>query len=178
MVGNPPYITVKDRAVNRLYRQRYSTCHRQYSLAVPFTERFFDLALPARHPQPAGYVGLITANSFMKREFGKKLVESFLPSVDLTHVIDTSGAYIPGHGTPTVVLFGRHREPIANVVRTIMGIRGEPATPENPSQGRVWSAIVEQIDLTESESEWVSAREVPRRTYFSTPLEYWWRPYE
>ena len=169
VVGNPPYITVKDRAVNRLYRRRYSTCHRQYSLAVPFTERFFDLALPARHPQPAGYVGLITANSFMKREFGKKLVESFLPSVDLTHVIDTSGAYIPGHGTPTVVLFGRHREPIANVVRTIMGIRGEPATPENPSQGRVWSAIVEQIDLPESENEWVSAREVPRRTYSVHP---------
>ena len=45
---------------------------------------------------------MITANSFMKREFGKKLIEEFFPRVDLTHVIDTSGAYIPGHGTPTV----------------------------------------------------------------------------
>ena len=42
----------------------------------------------------------------MKREFGKKLIEEFLPTIDLTHVIDTSGAYIPGHGTPTVILFG------------------------------------------------------------------------
>ncbi|MDQ3830430.1 MAG: hypothetical protein M3361_14250 [Candidatus Tectomicrobia bacterium] len=42
----------------------------------------------------AGFVGMITANSFMKREFGKKLIEEFLPKVDLTHVIDTSGAYI------------------------------------------------------------------------------------
>ena len=43
----------------------------------------------------------------MKREFGKKLIEEFFAQkVDLTHVIDTSGAYIPGHGTPTVILFG------------------------------------------------------------------------
>ncbi|MEA3410513.1 MAG: BREX-2 system adenine-specific DNA-methyltransferase PglX [Pseudomonadota bacterium] len=107
VVGNPPYITVRDKALNPLYRERYTTCHRQYSLAVPFTERFFQLALPAAPDgDGAGLVGMITANSFMKREFGKKLVEGFFPRVDLTHVIDTSGAYIPGHGTPTVILFG------------------------------------------------------------------------
>ena len=39
---------------------------------------------------------MITANSFMKREFGKKLIEEYIPRWDLTHVIDTSGAYIPG----------------------------------------------------------------------------------
>lgn len=70
--------------------------------------------------------GQITANSFMKREFGKKLIEAFLPTVDLTHVIDTSGAYVPGHGTPTVILFGRNRQPVARTLRTVMGIRGEP----------------------------------------------------
>ncbi len=43
---------------------------------------------------------------------GKKLIEQFLPGIDLTHVIDTSGAYIPGHGTPTVLLFGRNRRPV------------------------------------------------------------------
>ncbi len=53
----------------------------------------------------------------MKREFGKKLIESFFPTVDLTHVIDTSGAYIPGHGTPTTILFGRHREAVASTAR-------------------------------------------------------------
>ena len=48
----------------------------------------------------------------MKREFGKKLIEEYLARpIDLTHVIDTSGAYIPGHGTPTVILFGRNRQP-------------------------------------------------------------------
>ncbi len=48
VVGNPPYITVKDAALNQAYRNRYSTCHRQYSLAVPFTERFFELAISGR----------------------------------------------------------------------------------------------------------------------------------
>ena len=169
VVGNPPYVTVKDKAVNRLYRERYSTCHRQYSLAVPFTERFFGLALPRNGSGPVGYVGLITTNSFMKREFGKKLIESFLPRVDLTHVIDTSGAYIPGHGTPTVILFGRHRAPVGGVIRTVMGIRGEPATPENPTKGHVWSAIIGQVDLAKSDSDWVSSEDAARGTFSVHP---------
>ena len=82
---------------------------------------------------------MITANSFMKREFGKKLIEELLPRrSDLTHVIDTSGAYIPGHGTPTVILFGRNRTPPGRSVRAVMGIRGEPSTPDDPAQGLVW----------------------------------------
>ena len=40
-----------------------------------------------------------------------KLVEEVLPSLDLTDVIDTSGAFIPGHGTPTVILAGRNQPP-------------------------------------------------------------------
>ena len=131
VVGNPPYITPKDKALNRGYRLRFGSCHREYSLAVPFTERFFDLAhAPALGAKvPAGFVGMVTANSFMKREFGKKLIEKFIPRYDLTAVVDTSGAYFPGHGTPTVILFGRHRQPVSNVVRTVMGIHGEPSIP-------------------------------------------------
>jgi len=52
VVGNPPYITVKDSALNKSYREYYSTCHMKYSLGVPFTERFFGLAL-APHPNPS-----------------------------------------------------------------------------------------------------------------------------
>ena len=36
VVGNPPYITVKDKGLNALYRKRFKACHRQYSLVVPF----------------------------------------------------------------------------------------------------------------------------------------------
>ena len=110
VVANPPYITPKDRALNQAYRDRYSTCHMKYSLAVPFLERIVSLAVEG------GFTGQITANSFMKREFGKKLIEEFFPRVDLTHVIDTSGAYIPGHGTPTVILFARNQRPVASTL--------------------------------------------------------------
>ena len=45
----------------------------------------------------------------MKREFGSKLIEDFLAHKDLRLVADTSGAYIPGHGTPTVIIVGRNQ---------------------------------------------------------------------
>ena len=168
VVGNPPYIVVKDSALNAAYRQRYASCHMKYSLGAPFTERCFELALTG-NGRPAGFVGLITANSFMKREFGSKLIEQVLPRLDLTHVIDTSGAYIPGHGTPTVILFGRHRAPVDVAVRTVMGIKGEPSTPDDPAQGLVWSAIVGQIDRAGSESEFVSVADTPRATFGKHP---------
>lgn len=169
VVGNPPYITVKDAALNDAYRGRYQSCHRQYSLGVPFTERFFDLAVTGSMREPAGYVGMITANSFMKREFGKKLIEEFLPRVDLTHVIDSSGADIPGHGTPTVIIFGRCRPPVSSTVRTAMGIKGEPPAVVDPAHGLVWQAIVGQIDSVGSESEYISVSDTLRATFARHP---------
>ncbi len=171
VVGNPPYITVKDKALNQAYRDRFGSCHRKYSLAVPFMERFFDLAVQgdgtAQHP--AGCVGMITANSFMKREFGSELIEEFIPRWDLTHVIDTSGAYIPGHGTPTVILFGKNQPPVAPVIRAVMGIRGEPSTPEDPARGKVWTAIVTQVDQPGSQSEFVSVADTARESFHKHP---------
>jgi len=170
VVGNPPYITVKDPALNAAYRLRYKeSCHMKYSLGVPFTERFFELAVPTQGTDPAGFVGLITANSFMKREFGKKLIEETLPALDLSHVIDTAGAYIPGHGTPTVILFGRNRRPVGDAVRTVMGIKGEPSTPAEPAQGLVWRAIVDQVDRAGSESVYVSVADTPRGIFAKHP---------
>lgn len=169
VVGNPPYITVKDKALNQAYRDKYVTCHRKYSLGVPFTERFFDLCLPAQNNLPAGFVGMITANSFMKREFGKKLIEDFLPKKRLTHVIDTSGAYIPGHGTPTVVLFARNGAPQGDSIRTVLGIRGEPGTPEDAAQGLVWRSILELLELPGEENEYVSVADQARELYNQHP---------
>lgn len=163
VVGNPPYITVKDKSLNQAYRDRYITCHRKYSLAVPFTERFFDLACPG------GFVGMLTANSFMKREFGKKLIETYLPKIELTHVIDTAGAYIPGHGTPTVILFGRDRLPTQETVRAVLGIKGEPETLDDPSKGLVWTSILSHVDKADSQNEYVSTADIPRKTLYSHP---------
>src|SRR5207248_10843863 len=127
VVGNPPYITCKDAALRETYRRLYpNSAAGKYALAAPFTERFFQLALDEH--EGAGFIGLINANSFMKREFGKKLIEQAVPKLDLQRVIDTSGAYIPGHGTPTVLLSGRNRAPSGEPVRAVLGKRGEPET--------------------------------------------------
>lgn len=168
VVGNPPYITVKDPALNQAYRDRFRSCHRKYSLAAPFFERFFNLT-KANDDDAAGFVGMITSNSFMKREFGKKLIESCLPSWDLTHVIDTSGAYIPGHSTPTVILFGRNQQPAAQTIRTVMGIKGEPSTPDDPASGEVWAAIRSQVDVPGSTSTFVSVGDSARDAFHRHP---------
>ncbi|WP_330344460.1 BREX-2 system adenine-specific DNA-methyltransferase PglX [Streptomyces longwoodensis] len=170
VVGNPPYITVKDKKLNALYRELYASCAGTYALSVPFAERFFQLA-KVGEPGGRGYgmVGQITANSFMKREFGTKLIEEyFAHKVELTEVIDTSGAYIPGHGTPTVILVGRRRMGgnRADNVRTVRSIQGEPSNPQYGGDGLVWNAIVNQIDKPGSVSQWVSVDDLERSRYF------------
>lgn len=162
VVGNPPYITPKDPAMRDAYREIYESCYRAYSLGVPFIERFFDLAQRKTFTDEAGFVGLIVADSFMKREFGAKLIEDVLPRLDMTHVISCAGAYIPGHATPTAILFGRSRAPVSRVVRTVRGLRGEPVAPTDPERGLVWSAILAQTDLDRSSSEFVSTEDTPR----------------
>jgi hypothetical protein len=163
VVGNPPYITCKDAALRDHYRELYDSAHRLFALAAPFTERFFQLGVPG------GFVGLINANSFMKREFGKPLVEKVLPSVDLTHVIDTAGAFIPGHGTPTVILLGRNQRPASDSVRAVLGKRGEPSTPDQPENGLVWLSIAQHVNQPEFENDFVSVANVERKTFAKHP---------
>jgi hypothetical protein len=169
VVGNPPYITVKDKALNEAYRRRYATCLGQYAMTVPFMERFFDLAKHGAGEQPAGWVGQITSNSFMKREFGVKIIEQFLSNRDLRLVVDTSGAYIPGHGTPTVIIVGRNQSPTLPTVRTVLGVNGEPGRPEDPANGVVWQAIVEHTDDVDWEDRWVTVADLPRRLLAKHP---------
>jgi hypothetical protein len=171
VVGNPPYIGVKDRALNRLYRERFGSCYRKYSLAAPFMEVFFALAIKAEQdsPTPAGYIGMITTNSFMKREFGKKLIEEYIPRWDLRHIVDTSDAFIPGHPTSTVILFGRNQRPVSPTIRTVMGIRGEQTEPVDPSRGLVWRAILQQIDHPGTQSDFISVADLPRENFYRHP---------
>ncbi|GGK66908.1 BREX-2 system adenine-specific DNA-methyltransferase PglX [Nocardia camponoti] len=170
VVGNPPYITVKDKNLNELYRGLYNACAGTYALSVPFAQRFFELAKFSEADGTGfGRVGQITANSFMKREFGTKLIEEFFAhSVELTEVIDTSGAYIPGHGTPTVILVGTRRsgKNRSGTIRTVRSVQGEPKAPALPENGLVWTAIVDQIDQPGSASAWVSVDDLERDQYF------------
>lgn len=175
VVGNPPYITVKDPILNQRYRALYPMCHRKYALSSPFMELMFRLAIPASENRPAGYVGQITSNSFMTREFGKRLVETFLAGndvatrVDLTHIIDSSGASIPGHGTPTVILVGRRRRSPQSTVRAVLGVRDEPGTPADPAMGKVWREIVESIESPGFLGTYVSVSDEPREMFRGHP---------
>ena len=162
VVGNPPYITVRDSTLNRIYRGLYDSCKGTYAMTVPFMERFFELARPQTGDQPAGWTGQITSNSFMKREFGSKIIEEFLVKQDLRLVVDSSGAYIPGHGTPTVIIVGRHQRPVGSSVRAVLGVRGEPGRPDEPAKGKVWRAIVDHIEDPGHDGEWISVVDLDR----------------
>ncbi|WP_326661328.1 BREX-2 system adenine-specific DNA-methyltransferase PglX [Streptomyces sp. NBC_00385] len=172
VVGNPPYVAVKDAKLRDKYRSLYrNVCHGRYALSVPFMQRFFELAVrDERGECEPGFVGQITSNSFMKREFGENLVTGYLATtVDLTDVIDSSGAYIPHHGTPTVIVIGRNRPARmgAETIRTVRGIQGEPDVPSDPALGLVWRDIVVRInDLGKSVGDWVAVDNLPRKKYF------------
>lgn len=58
VVANPPYITVRDKAANQAYRRLYYSCHRAYSLAVPFMQRILHLAVKGDVGAAAGYTGV------------------------------------------------------------------------------------------------------------------------
>ncbi|XVV37725.1 BREX-2 system adenine-specific DNA-methyltransferase PglX [Streptomyces sp. CA-100214] len=173
VVGNPPYITVKDKREKENYKKAYKASIGLYALSVPFAQRFFELAIKGAGGVAGGggFVGQITANSFMKREFGKELIEVvFRTEVELSHVIDTSGAYIPGHGTPTVILAGRNRVPSEyRPVRAVLGVRGEPDEPEVAAEGRVWRAIHDHYLRPGSETPWVSVGDLERSRFSEAP---------
>ncbi|AOW91202.1 DNA methylase [Streptomyces olivaceus] len=187
VVANPPYITVKDKRENQNYRDVYWACSGKYALSVPFAQRIFELAIRAGGDhKDGGFTGQITANSFMKREFGKVLIESFFRGglykdpkskrkrdfggVDLTHIIDTSGAFIPGHGTPTVILAGRNQVARqAKPIRAVLGVRGESEVPDEGTVGEVWAAITDQVGRPGTDSEWVSVEDRSRSSFAHFP---------
>ncbi len=167
VVGNPPYIAVNDRVLNQIYRSKYANvCKGTYALTVPFMALFFALA---KNGDSAGWVGQITSNSFMKREFGTRLIEDFLAHQDLRLVADTSGAFIPGHGTPTVIVVGRNQGPVGSIVRAVLGVRGEPGRPEDPAKGIVWTSIIEHVDDPGWDDEWITVTDLGRVLLASHP---------
>jgi len=140
VIANPPYITPKTAAERDAVRAAYpQVCHGKYALSLPFHQLSTELLVPG------GWCAQLTANSFMKREFGKPFIEGYLPRFDLRWVIDTSGAYIPGHGTPTVILVHRNQPPASGKVSVVRGGRGEPSVPADPSRGLVWRAIEDSV---------------------------------
>ena len=120
----------------------------------------------------SGYTGQITANSFMKREFGKKLIEDYFPRVDLTHVIDTSGAYHPWasglqrSSLSDAVDFARSN----STIRAVLGHSWRTNSARRPGARR-WSGrrSSQQVDKPGSESEWVSVADLARDRFAKHP---------
>jgi SAM-dependent methyltransferase len=164
VVGNPPYISEKDGSKRKKYRELYKSAAGKYALAAPFTERFFDLGVAG------GLVGLINSNAWAKRDYGKTLIEKILPRLDVQKVIDTSGCYLPGHGTPTLLLFGRNRDSSSTApVVAVLGKRGEQKQPADPARAPVWSEIVANHDKPGFEGTYVSVESISRVELASQP---------
>ena len=167
VVGNPPYIVARDRMKRGLYREHYLSAYSKFGLCVPFTERFLNLATES------GYVGLITSNAFARRQFGRKLIEEVLPRYDLEAVIDLEGAKIPGHGTPTLILFARNQSPSDDKVLVLSNIKGEPGAPADPSEGRVWRSVVDGLAAGPGYvDEYVDVANRPRKLLANHPWQF------
>ncbi|OLT29175.1 hypothetical protein BJF83_00785 [Nocardiopsis sp. CNR-923] len=165
VVGNPPYLVPRDKDKADAYRSAYPSARSgAFAMTVPFTERAFSLA------RADGRVGLLLATSFTKREFGKPLVEVLLPTVQLDRIIDTSGAYIPGHGTPTLILIGRNRQPTPQSrVTVVSGLRGEPSVPADPARGKVWVSIQNRLAEIPSQDPWTVSQDRLLAEYHKHP---------
>jgi hypothetical protein len=167
VVGNPPYIRPRDRALNKIYRSKFGKlCKGTYQLTVPFMVQFFALA---RRGEQSGWIGQITGNAFMDREFGVPLVEEFLPYRDLRLIEDTSGANIPGHGIPTVIIVGRNQSPERLKVRAVLGVRSEPDRPGDPAKGKVWTSIDKHWNDVGWNDEWITVADLDRKILAAHP---------
>lgn len=153
VVANPPYIVEADKARQRYHkekigkRQRYLSAREQYSLGAPFTERSIQVA------SSGGFVGVLTANNFMKKRFGATFVSDVLGPIDLSLIVDTSKAHIPNHGTPTVILILRNRTPEYQTVHVAVSKRGEIGTPVDPASAPVWCSLLSAAKVDSYDDE-------------------------
>lgn len=168
VVGNPPYIRVRDSGLRDLYRRRFESTYGKFTLSVPFMQLFWHLATHDTRER-CGYVGLINADAFGKAAFGTKLVTWLLPLIDLTHVIQTSGVRIPGHGTPTAIFFGRARTPLNDTVCVVSAIRGDGRPVASSSDG-AWHEILSVLENPEpAVRRFVSTAQVERQQLYRHP---------
>lgn len=166
VVGNPPYISPKDPRKRDDYRLFWpDSVSGKYALSAPFVERFLSLS------SDRGFIGKITANSFLKRQFGRGLIRNIFSKWKIRGVVDTSGASIPGHNTPTVVLF-LQKEAISDLdytVWSILGKRGEPRRSKTSEEGLVWSAIRRAGYSPDDSNPFITVAQVEAATYTRHP---------
>ena len=171
VLGNPPFVTAKNELARRAYIKRWTTATKGFHLLVPFFERSFQML------RTGGRLGFIVSNAFAKREFGKKLVEEFLPQYTLEEVVDCSGLSFPGHGTPTCIVFGRATNPTVAPgfspaddatkgratscpVRVTATMRGDLRTA--PEDSPLWQSTVTHHADARYRNEWIAVTDRPK----------------
>lgn len=168
VVGNPPYINVRDEKKRLEYRKLWPrSAQGIYSLSAPMTERFVTL------PVDGGSAGFIVANSFIKANFGKGTIENVLSSVALDLIVDLSRLTIPGHGTPTLMLFAtnvRTQDAADRQTVVIAGKRGEISVEAESSDA--WRSISTHWSDIGYEDIWISVQSEDRSDLIRHPWSF------
>jgi len=165
ILGNPPFVRAKDELARRAYMDRWPTAIAGFHLLVPFFERTFQIL------RPNGHLGFIVSNAFSKREFGKALVEEFLPKQTVEEVVDCGGLIFPGHGTPTCITFARAVKPREHsTVRVVATLKGDLHTP--PEQSPLWQTTVAHHAEPGYRDEWVAVADLPRQKLAKHPWSF------
>jgi len=82
VVGNPPYVRGGQLEIDREFlEQQYESQHSSADLYVYFIERSYQLI-------GVGYLGLITANKFMKSQYGQPLRDFLVANTRLESIVD------------------------------------------------------------------------------------------
>ncbi len=101
VVGNPPYVRVQtlDYKSRDLYKQEYQSAHKQFDLYVLFIERGIAW-LKAK-----AFLGYITSNKFVKREYGKEIRRILTNEGKLLQLVDLTQIKIFKEATNDPVIF-------------------------------------------------------------------------
>ena len=172
VVGNPPYITLKDTALNEAYRERFGSCH---TTVLAGRAVHGAVLRPRRSRRAIGD----RAGRLRRHDHGELVHEARVRQEADRGVHPAMGSD-PRH-RHVRRLHPRPRHTDGDPVRPPPDARTERqcarcsaseasrATPDDPAQGLVWTAIVDQIDQPGRQSAFVSVADMPRESFQQHP---------
>jgi type I restriction-modification system DNA methylase subunit len=109
VVGNPPYVRVQmlDYKSRDLYKREYKSAYKQFDLYVLFVERGISWL------NDKAFLGYITSNKFIKREYGKEIRKILTNEGKLLQLVDLTQIKIFKEATndPVIFIFKKTTEP-------------------------------------------------------------------
>ena len=165
VVGNPPYITVKDPALNAAYRERYTTCHRQVlagrAVHASGSSNWRSHGRGRRRLRLRRHDhGQLVHEAGVRQEADRGVLPADRPDPRHRHQRGLHPRPRHADGDPV------RPQPAARWPTTCARCWASGASRARPTiRRRGWSgrSIVEQIDQPGSQSEFVSVADSPRR---------------